>query len=332
MEKALPASEEQFALAVQGANDGIWDWDIQKNSLYWSPRLKELLGYTDDELDVDFDTFEATLHPDDRERTKPTIEARLKDGQLYDADHQLRTKSGEYRWFHVRGQVISDEDGNPIRMIGSTTDVTDRKRAEERLHRALQGVIEALGQTTETRDLYTAGYQKRVTQLACAIASEMGLSEEHIEGIRIAGLVHDIDKMSIPAEILSKPSQLSEMEYGLIKAHPQIAYDVIKTITFPGPVAEIVLQHHERMAGSGHPQGLKGEEITLEARILAVADVVEVMASHRPYRPALGIDKALEEIAQNKETLYDPVVVGTCLRLFDEKKFSFEGDPSADRI
>ena len=280
MEKALPASEERFALAVQGANDGIWDWDIQKNLLYWSPRMKELLGYADDELDVDFDTFEVTLHPDDRERTKATMEARLKDGQLYDADHRLHTKSGEYRWFHARGQVILDEDGNPVRMIGSTADVTDRKRAEEKLHTTLQGMIEALGQTTEKRDLYTAGHQKRVTQLACAIASEMGLSEEHIEGIRIAGLVHDIGKMAIPAEILSKPSRLSEMEYGLIKAHPKIAYDVIKTIEFPWPVAQIVLQHHERIDGSGYPQGLKGEEIMLEARILAVADVVEAMASH----------------------------------------------------
>lgn len=332
MEKALHASEERFALAVQGANDGIWDWDIQQDSLYWSPRMKELLGYADDELDVDFDTFEATLHPDDREHTKAVMEARLKDGKLYDVDHRIRTKSGEYHWFHVRGQVVFDEAGDPVRMIGSTADITDRKQAEERLHRTLEGVIEALGQTTETRDLYTAGHQKRVTQLACAIAKEMGLSEKHIEGIRIAGLVHDIGKMAIPAEILSKPSRLSEMEYGLIKAHPQLAYNILKTIEFPWPVAQIVLQHHERMDGSGYPQGLKGEQILMEARILAVADVVEAMASHRPYRPALGIDKALEEISQNKGALYDPVVVATCLRLFDKKMFSFAGDPTPNRL
>ena len=330
--QALRTSEERFALAVQGANDGIWDWDIQQDSLYWSPRMKELLGYADDELDVNFDTFEAALHPDDREHTKAIIEARLKDGKLYAADHRLRTKSGEYRWFHVRGQVVSDEAGNPVRMIGSTADITGRKQAEERLHRTLQGIIEALGQTAETRDLYTAGHQKRVTQLACAIAKEMGLSEEHIEGIRIAGLVHDIGKMSIPAEILSKPSRLSEMEYGLIKAHPQIACDILKNIDFPWPVAQIVLQHHERMDGSGYPQGLKGEQILLESRILAVADVVEAMASHRPYRPALGINKALEEIAQNKGSLYDPVVAATCLQLFEKKTFSFAGDPLPNTI
>jgi len=325
--EALHESEERFALAVKGANDGIWDWDIQKNSLYWSPRMKELLGYAPDELDVDFDMFESTLHRDDMKRTKATREARLKDGGLYNIDYRMRIKSGEYRWFHARGQAISDEAGNPVRMIGSTADVTERKLTEERLYQTLQGVIEALGQTTETRDLYTSSHQKRVTQLSTAIAREMKLSEEQIEGIRVAGLLHDIGKLSIPAEILSKPSQLSEIEYALFKAHPRVAYDILKSIDFPWPVAQIVLQHHERMDGSGYPQGLKGDEIFVEARILAVADVVEAMASHRPYRPSLGIDKALEEIAQYRSTLYDAVIVDTCLRLFDERKFSFEGDP-----
>lgn len=324
MEKALRESEERFTLAVQGANDGIWDWNIQKHTLYWSPRMKELLGYADGELDVDFDTFETFLHPGDRERTKATMEARLKDGGLYNVDHRLRTKSGEYRWFHARGQALSDEAGNPIRMIGSTSDITDRRQAEEKLHRTLQEVIEALGQTTETRDLYTSSHQKRVTQLSTAIAREMKLSEEQIEGIRVAGLLHDIGKLSIPAEILSKPSQLSEIEYALFKAHPRVAYDILKAIDFPWPVAQIVLQHHERMDGSGYPQGLKGDEILVEPRILAVADVVEAMASHRPYRPSLGVDKALEEIAQNKGKLYDPKVVDVCIRLFDEKGFEFK--------
>ena len=321
---ALHASEERFALAVQGANDGIWDWDIQKNSLYWSPRMKALLGYADEELNVEFDTLDAVLHPDDKERTKATMEARLKDGRLYNVDHRLRTKSGEYRWFHAREQVVIDEAGNPVRMIGSTADVTNRKQAEERLHAALQGIIEALGQTTETRDLYTSSHQKRVTQLACAIAKEMRLSEERVEGIRVAGLLHDIGKLAIPAEILSKPNELSEMEYGLFEAHPQVAYNILKSIEFPWPVAQIVLQHHERMDGSGYPQRLKGEEFMLEARILAVADVVEAMSSHRSYRPALGVDKVLEEIVQKKGKLYDPEVVDACVCLFDEKGFEFE--------
>jgi len=320
---ALQVSKERFALAVQGANDGIWDWDIQKESLYWSPRMKQLLGYADDELDPEFEMLDSLLHPNDREHTKAAIEASLKDGRLYDVDQQMRTKSGEYRWFHARGQVVFDEVGKPVRMVGSTTDVTERKQAEERLHQTLQGIIEALGQITEVRDPYTAGHQKRVTQLSVAIAKEMELSDEQIEGIHVSGLLHDIGKMSIPAEILTKPVQLSEPERALLKDHPKVAYDILKTVDFPWPIDQIVLQHHERMDGSGYPQGLKGKEIMLEARILAVADVIDAMASHRPYRPAFGIDKALEEISDNKGVLYDPGVAETCLRLFNEKGFKF---------
>jgi response regulator RpfG family c-di-GMP phosphodiesterase len=207
----------------------------------------------------------------------------------------------------------------------------ERKRAEEelrqsytKLQRALEGTVNVLVSAIEIRDPYTAGHQRGVTQLACAIASEMGLSEEQIEGIRMAGLIHDLGKINVPAEILSKPTQLTELEYGLIKMHPQIGHDVLKTIDFPWPVAQIVLQHHERIDGSGYPAGLSGKDILLEARILGVADVVEAMASHRPYRPSHGIDKALEEMSQNKGVLYDPDVVDACLKLFVEKGFKFE--------
>jgi putative nucleotidyltransferase with HDIG domain len=175
------------------------------------------------------------------------------------------------------------------------------------------------------KDPYTAGHQRGVAQLACAIAKEMGLPEEQIEGIRMAGLIHDIGKITIPAEILSRLGPLNDLEYGIIKTHSQAGYNILNgTIEFPWPVAQIVLQHHERMDGSGYPQGLSGEEILLEARILAVADVVEAMASNRPYRSARGIDKALKEISRNKGILYDPEVVDACLKLFTEKGFKFE--------
>jgi putative two-component system response regulator len=207
----------------------------------------------------------------------------------------------------------------------------ERQRAEEelrqsyvKLQRALEGTIHTLVSAIEMRDPHTAGHQRRVAQLACAIAKEMGLPEEQIEGLRMAGLIHDLGKINVPAEILSKPGGLNDLQYGLIKMHPQTGHDVLTEIEFPWPVAEIVLQHHERPDGSGYPQGLVGEEIMLEARILAVADVVEAMASHRPYRPPLGIDKALEEISQNSGVLYDPEVVDVCLKLFTEKEFEFE--------
>ena len=183
----------------------------------------------------------------------------------------------------------------------------------------LEGTIQAITLMVETRDLYTAGHQQRVTQLACAIAQEMGLSNERIQMIQMAGRLHDLGKLFIPIEILSKPGQLNEMELAIIKTHPRASFDILKNIEFPWPVADVVLQHHERVNGSGYPSGLRGEDILLEARILAVSDVVEAMSSHRPYRPALGVEKALKEIVQNKGILYDPDVVSACLRVFWEK-------------
>jgi putative nucleotidyltransferase with HDIG domain len=184
--------------------------------------------------------------------------------------------------------------------------------------------VETMASIVETRDPYTAGHQKGVAQLAGAIAAEMSLDADRLQGLRVAGLLHDIGKILVPAEILSKPGKLSETEFNLIKAHSQAGADILGKINFPWPVAQIVLQHHERLDGSGYPQGLAAKGILLEARILAVADVMEAMASHRPYRPALGIDKALEEISKNKETLYDGEVVAACVKLFAENGFHFD--------
>ena len=201
------------------------------------------------------------------------------------------------------------------------------QKVEERtaeLQQTLSGVIYALTMIVEYRDPYTAGHQQRVSDLAHAIAKEMGFSRDKIMGIRMAGVLHDIGKIAIPAEILSKPSRLSKTEFDLIKNHSQTGYDILNSIKFPWPLSQIVLQHHERMDGSGYPNGLLGKEILIEAKILGVADVVEAMASHRPYRPALGIDKALEEISINKGKLYDTEAVNACLKIFKEKEFEFK--------
>ena len=200
----------------------------------------------------------------------------------------------------------------------------DLKERVKELKRAMDATIETMSKIVEAKDPYTAGHQQRVSQLATAIAKELNFSRDKIEGIRIASLIHDIGKIGIPTEILSKPTKLSDIELSLIKEHSQIGYDILKSIDFSYPVAEIVLQHHERLNGSGYPHHLKGEEIFLEACILGVADVVEAMSSHRPYRPALGIEKALEEISQNRGILYDSKVVDICLKLFKEKGFEFE--------
>ena len=198
------------------------------------------------------------------------------------------------------------------------------KENYQKLQKSLEDTIRVLALVGEIRDPYTAGHQRRVAQLACAIAKEMKFSKEQINTIRMAGIVHDIGKMSVPAEILSKPSKLDESEMNLIKRHPQFGYEILKDIEFPWPIAKIVLQHHERLNGSGYPLGLTEKDIMLEAKILSVTDVVEAMASHRPYRPALGIDKALEEICRNKGVFYDTEIVDMCLKLFNEKKFKFK--------
>lgn len=200
----------------------------------------------------------------------------------------------------------------------------ERRQGTDRLRKALGGTVRAIAAMVETRDPYTAGHQRRVADLARTIATEMGLDSDRIEGLRIAGMIHDIGKIAVPAEILSKPTKLTEIEFSLIKHHVQAGYDILKGIEFSWPVARIVLEHHEKMNGSGYPQGLSGDRLLIESRIITVADVVEAVASHRPYRPGLGIDKALDEIARNRITLYDGDVVDACLKLFREKRFCFD--------
>ena len=196
--------------------------------------------------------------------------------------------------------------------------VTEISTAGDQVREALQGIIQTISLIIETRDPYTGGHQRGVADLAQAIARRMGLTEERLEGIRLAALVHDLGKISTPAEILAKPTRLTEMEMSLIRSHPRSGYEILKKVEFPWPIAQIVLQHHERNNGSGYPQGLSAPDILLEAKILAVADVMEAMCSHRPYRPALGVEKALTEIRKNRGILYDPLAVDACLAHFNE--------------
>lgn len=236
---------------------------------------------------------------------------------------------GSAGMIEVHSRVIMP--GSKKLIISSARDVTERRKIEEelrhsseKLRKAMEGTIQSMALTSETRDPYTAGHQNRVSKLACAIAREMGLPEDKIEGIRVSGTLHDIGKIFVPAEILSKPGKLRPNEINLLKDHADVGYELLKNIEFPWPVAEIVYQHHERLDGSGYPRGLKGEEISMEARIMAVADVVEAMASHRPYRPAFSVEKALLEILQKKGVLYDAQVVDACLSLFNERQYRLE--------
>jgi len=233
------------------------------------------------------------------------------------------------RWLETVVDAMR-EDGRITGYVHFIFDVTDRVETEQRLkdgarklEQMMDGSIQAIASTLELRDPYTAGHQRQVAQLACAMFAEMGMPEDRIEGLRIACYVHDIGKIAVPAEILAKPSKISDHEFGIIKTHPQFGADVLKKIDFIWPVAEATLQHHERLDGSGYPNHLKGDRIILEARVLAVADVVEAMCSHRPYRAALGIGKALQEIAGGKGTRYDAEAVNACVKLFRRKHFQF---------
>ncbi len=234
----------------------------------------------------------------------------------WNLNHRLRDEAVNRRAFEVHKARI---------------DATDGKIAAEKIspileifQKAMGGILPVISNSVKPKDSYTAGHQRRVADLSRAIGGEMGLAEDQQEDLRLAGLIHDLGKVSIPEKILSKPAKLTKMEYKLIQTHSQKGHDILKYIDFPWPLAEIVLQHHERLNGSGYPRGLKGKAISSEAQILMVADVVEAMASYRPYRPALGVEAVLEEIEKNKGILYDSQVVEVCLGLFIEKGYKFD--------
>ena len=246
---------------------------------------------------------------------------------------RLATRGGPPFFVSMESIVTQDNRGQPEQCRSVISDITDRKQAQEALslkqtvaslRKALEQTVQALSNTTAMRDAYTTRHQARVAQLAAALARELGFSEDRIEGLRVMGLLHDIGNMAVPLELLSRSGGTSESELGIIREHVLAGYETVKAIDFPWPVAQAILQHHERLDGSGYPSGLSGQDIIAEARVLMVADTVDTIACDLPHRPGLGIDRALEEIKQNRSTLYDPEVVDVCVRLFQEKGFRFD--------
>jgi PAS domain S-box-containing protein len=325
--------ERQTLLRMAGekAKLGGWIVNLEDNRVTWSDEVAAIhetpAGYSPlVEQGISFYT------PEWKERITEVFTDCAQKGISYDEEMEIITAGGKRIWVRTIGEAVKNDAGKILKVQGAFQDITERKQTEKNLQDTLESLrksfattIQVMVAAVESRDPYTAGHQIRSADLARAIATEMGLPKEKIDGIRMAGSIHDIGKLSIPSEILTKPTKLTSLEFSLIKEHPQKGFELLKDVESPWPLAQIVYQHHERMDGSGYPRQLKGEEIILEARILAVADVVEAMSSHRPYRPSLGLNPALAEIEKNRGTLYDAEAVDACLRLFREKGFQLEG-------
>jgi len=332
-EEQLRVSEAKYRLLVEQIPAVTYTavLDVQSTTTYISPQIESLLGYRQSEWLTDPNLWLNSICLEDRPRVLEALAQTQATGKPLDCEYRMIRSSGSLVWVRDEAVVVRDGDHQSPYLHGIMRDITERKDFEhslEQLNRSLrktvEGTILAMSFTVESRDPYTAGHQKRVSDIALAIAENMDLSREEMEGIRVGGLIHDMGKIAVPAEILSKPGRLNEHEFALIKDHAQTGFDILKSIELPWPVAQIAYQHHERLDGSGYPRNLKGDEIIMEARIIAVADVIEAMASHRPYRPALGLDKALEEIHINRGVLFDAEAVDACLKLFKEKNYTLE--------
>ena len=322
---ALLESEKRFRGLIEQSLTGIYVTVTETGVFQFANRrLEQILGYAEGEL-VGVRTEDIVLAQD-----MPIVladRAKLRAGATACSyEVRVRRKDGAVIELGVQGSLY--QYGGESTTVGMAQDITEKKRAEEEIKRYVAELEAAFTSTVQVattlsgmRDPYTASHERRVAEIAVAIGAELGLTERQLEGLRAAGHLHDIGKITVPAEILSKPGKLSALEYRLIQEHAQAGYEVLKDVKFPWQIADIVRQHHERMDGSGYPQGLKGEEILLKARIIAVADVVEAMSSHRPYRATLGIEAALAEIEQGRGRLYDAQVVDVCLKLFRDKGY-----------
>jgi PAS domain S-box-containing protein len=333
-EEALARSETQYRTLYESSRDALvtaappnWHFTSCNQAtvrMFGAPDANDFVGHAPWE-------YSPPAQPDGRpsaEKAKEMIEIAMRQGSHFFEWTHRRRDGTDFPATVLLSRV--DIGGSPY-FQATIRDITDQKAAETalrenagQLRRMMDGTVKAMTTAIEARDPYTAGHERRVAQLACEIGLHMGFTKERTEGLRIAGYLHDIGKIAVPAEILSKPGRISDCEMGIIRAHPQFAFDILKDIDFVWPVAQAAFQHHERLDGSGYPKGIRGEEIIIEARILAVADVVEAMSSHRPYRAALGVEKALEEIAKGKEKIYDASVVEACVAIFRDKKFAFQ--------
>jgi PAS domain S-box-containing protein/putative nucleotidyltransferase with HDIG domain len=321
-EAVLQASRERYRATFEQAAVGMAQVGLDGRWLDANDCLCRMLGYTLEELQSL--TFADLAHPDERDRDLEALQTMLTSGiGTHYVEKRYIAKDGQAVWANVAVSIARDAAGKPGYLVTVVEDIRNRKEAENsllaanaRLKTMVYEIAALMGRVLEARDPYTQGHELRVAELSARIAGEMGLGEDEVAGIRMAALLHDVGKLSVPAEILSRPGDLSAAQMALVKEHPASGYEILRSVDFPWPVADAVLHHHERMDGSGYPDGLEGEDISLPARVIAVADVIEAMTSHRPYRAASGVDEAVAEIRDHPEK-YDPDVSAACERLFE---------------
>ena len=327
--KSLEESKERYRNLIETTSDWIWECDRDGKFIYSSPRLIDQLGYQPEEIINK--TLLDLVSPRQAKTFITTYEKLLRAQEPINGLESICLgKSGQKVVLENNAVPIFDKKRTFLGYRGIARDITERKvaiedlkKSRDDLHASLEETVTALASTAEKRDPYTAGHQLRVDLLACAIGRELGLPDQQLEGLHIAALLHDIGKITLPSDYLCKPTKLTKEETAVIKCHPEAGYEILKEIHFPWPVAEIVYQHHEHLDGSGYPRGLTDRDILLEAKILTVADVVEAMSSHRPYRASLGIDSALDAIRSGRGIIYHTPSVDACLHLIAEKKIDF---------
>ena len=326
-EEALKESEKKFRILAEESPNMIFINQAGR-IVYANKSCEKVTGYTREEFYADDFDFYRLFDPESGERWRRNFEKYMNNEEVEPIEYTLVTKNENKIETLITTRLI--KYGGEPSILGIVTDITQQKRVEQdlkqsykELKKTTSSFVFTMAKIVEVRDPYTAGHQQRVAKLAVAIAQKLGLSEQEIDTIEMAALIHDIGKLYVPAELLNRPGKLTETEMGLIRTHPSAGFDIAKTIEFPGPIAQIILQHHERMDGTGYPGGLQDDEILLAARILAVADVVEAMMSHRPYRPAHSLDETIDEIATRRAVYYDAQVVDACIELFKKKLFMF---------
>lgn len=327
--RLLKESEQKYRRLVENLFEVIYSLKPDGTITFISNGVKNIFGFSP--IEMTGRNFVEFIYPEDIPRLNESFRMRLKNDSEPEQfqDIRIMDKNGDIRYINISSKKYK-EKGELAGVMGTITDITARKKMEKelqasylKLEKSMEDTITAVSRLIEIRDPYTAGHQRRVFALANAIAADMGMPHEQQKGLGVASLVHDIGKISVPSEILTKPGTLTDTEFRIIKEHPETGYLILKDIEFACPVDEIVRQHHERLDGSGYPRALKEDEILIEAKIIAVADTVEAMSSHRPYRPSLGIPKALEFISGKKDILFDASVVESCLSLFRSKGFSW---------